>query len=271
MIYIYNFVFDLDDTVVSSISYDKEAKLSELQEQLGFDFINNFSVEVLGYPHLIFPGYNALFRWLFDNGHNLYFFSNAIKERNEDLVPKFMKKFFPQDYQNILNRVKIFSRGDCIDTTKIWDQEEKNKYQSYHYGQCKKKLEGIVVEEKELPNTLLIEDDYSYMTCGEEYNLVMVSSGIGFYPYHKDSEAFQEFHKAYYLCGLFQTMFECISKENFTLVEAAKYVQIDLEGKELNRDFYYPSRGKMDYYKKGLQILKTIDTNLDFYFLPQED
>jgi|GEM_PF-1723743 len=264
------FVFDLDDTIVSAVSSCVEDTLKKVEKELGKEFLDKFSFEVLGYTHLVYPGFYSLFRWLYQSGHNIYFFSSAIKERNEDLVHKLIKKTFPENFNKVMNKVKVFSRKDCIDTT-IMSSDEREKYQSFHYGQRKKKLAGIVVKENELPDTLLIEDDYSYMTRGEEYNLVKVAYNYNFYPVYRNIREFLSLHKAYYLCGIFAKMFEIVKEKRITLVEAARYLQFDLENETLSRDFYYPSVERIEYYKKGLNILSNIDASLKFYFEPNEE
>ena len=197
-------------------------------------------------------------------GGKILFFSAGIEERNVELAEKMMKMALGEDLSGV--SYQVFSRQHCIDTHG-WgmSEEEKESYQSYHYGQRKKKLAGIVVPEAALSNTLLIEDDVSYMVKGEEYNFI----GLRYcYEYLHDEkrDAFTIFHRAYYLAGLFATMFEVQAEKGITLVEAAKFVQIDSEGAELSRSFYYPSNKKLDYYLKGQKILSEIDPTLQFFY-----
>ncbi|MEM1119860.1 MAG: hypothetical protein AAGJ18_05390, partial [Bacteroidota bacterium] len=51
-----------------------------------------------------------------------------------------------------------------------------------------------------------------------------------------------------------------------------KKVQIDATGKELSREFYYPSRNQIPYFLKGKEILDGFDDSLEFYYdLPTKE
>lgn len=260
-----NFVFDLDGAVAIVADYEKDKIEKNVKEKFGIEYFTKHCLMAYNYPHYIFPGYYALFKWLHSKGDKILFFSSGIEERNVELVDNIMKMSFGDSAVDV--GYKTFSRQHCIDTDKM-PSEEKKKYQSYFFGQRKKKLSGIVVPENELANTLLIDDDNSYMVKGEEYNFVYLRYC---YQYLQETrygidEASQYFHRAYYLAGLFSKMFDRMEENNVSLIEAAKYVQIEIEGKELNADFYYPSVKRAEYYTKGLEILKHFDSSLEFYY-----
>lgn len=162
-----NFVFDLDDTVAKALRFGAEKKLKAYEETLGESFVNNHMVNIMGYPHMVFPGFYEVFRWIIQRVDNLYFFSNALKERNEKLVKFLIEKSIMNIDKDLFDKIKIFSREDCIDIERM-TIEEQNNFIPYIkingtlqkvYGQKKKKLEGVLVAKKELKNTLLFDDD----------------------------------------------------------------------------------------------------------------
>jgi hypothetical protein len=260
-----NFVFDIDGAMAIAVSYQPEKEEKAVKDKLGEEYFQKYCLEALKYPHYIFPGYYALFQWLNNSGGKIFFFSSGVEERNVELAAKMMKMSFGED----IPEYKVFSRQHCIDTSSPFKYEEnQEKYQSFFYGQRKKKLGGIVVPEEEVPNTLLIEDDTSYMVKGEEYNLISLRYAHEYTQEHayKKEEGFFDFHRAYYLAGLFSKIYEVRESQNMTLVEAAKFVQIDSEGGVLSRDFYYPVNKKVAYYTKGLEILQRFDPTLKFYY-----
>ncbi|MBI4645027.1 MAG: hypothetical protein HY738_00140 [Bacteroidia bacterium] len=260
-----NFVFDIDGAVAIVADYEKEKVEKDVKKKLGIKYFKKHCLVGYGYPHYIFPGYYALFKWLHSKGGKIIFFSSGIEERNIDIVDKIMKMSFGDSVSEV--EYKVFSRHHCIDTNLLTDRGAE-KYQSHFYGQRKKKLAGIVVPEEELPHTLLIDDDNSYMVKGEEYNFVYLRYCYQYLQEgrYRESESFTIFHRAYYLAGLFSKIFNIREEKNISLVEAAKYVQIDFEGKELSRDFYYPGTERIEYYINGLDILNQIDPALKFYY-----
>jgi len=260
-----NFVFDLDGAIAIIAEYDREKVEENIKIKYGTEYFSKHCITALNHPHYIFPGYYALFRWLHSKGGKIFFFSSGVEERNIELVDKLMKMSFGDSISDI--EYKIFSRQHCIDTANM-DSEIGDKYQSFFWGQRKKKLADIVVPENELQNTLLIDDDNSYMVKGEELNFVYLRYTYTYLHDDKiiNQEAYVYFLRAYYLAGLFSKIFEVKAEQNITLTEAAKYVQIDLTGKELSKDFYYPSVYIPEYYCKGYEILKQIDNTLELYY-----
>lgn len=264
-----NFVFDLDGTLtIVSASYRAAEEEKEIRDAFGDEFTDRHCIEAYGVPHYVLPGYYALFQWLHKQGATIMFFSSGIEERNVEFVHKAMERSLGEKAKEL--DIKVYSRQHCIDTS-MMSREEGKKYQSYYFGQRKKKLEGVVVPKEEVPHTLLIDDDISYMTKGEEYNLIVLKYCYKYLVEHPRKDDFMKFHSAYYLTGLFAEMQEYREKTNCTLVEAAKHLQIDIEEGELGRDFYYPGIARFKYYIKGLEILKKFDPSLKYYYeIPEE-
>lgn len=261
-----NFVFDIDGAMAIPVDMRIQETLDGVKSKFGEEYFEKYCIYAKGYPHLVYPGYYELFQWLHSIGGNLYFFSSGVKERNIEFTQKFMEKSFGSKKVEY----KVFSREDCIDTTH--DREKSDIYQSFFYGQKKKKLGGIVVPEEELSNSLLIDDDSSYMTKGEEYNLILLRYSYIYLEESplRDLERFVKFHKAFYLAGLFSKIFEVQKEKELSLIEAAKFVQIDSENSVLSMNFYYPCTNRIDYYPIGKQILNQINPTLDFYYLIPE-
>jgi hypothetical protein len=276
-----NFVFDIDDTVTYAVTSSPKNAERSIRKQFGDEFYEKHCFKILKYPHYIFPGFYALFQWLHAKGGKIFFFSAGVKERNEEFADKVMHAAFGENPPVY----RAFSRHHCIDTTSTFSREIlQAKFQSYSFGNYKKKLGGIVVPFDEVPNSLLIEDDHSYMTKGEEYNLVYARSCIGYAPEIRRGEEMSEydssklfdnmagFHKAFYLAGLFTKVFEVQAEKNCTLVEATREVQ--MEGISLTepQSCWYRSRSRLKYYLEGQKILSQIDPKLNFlYPLPDGD
>ena len=260
-----NFVFDIDGTLAIALDYEAEKHEKAIKEKFDAAFIEKYRLTAANYPHYIYPGYYALFKWLHTLGGKIIFFSSGMEIRNVELAAKMMEKAFGDAVSEV--EYKVFSRQHCVDTT-TWamQQGEGKSYQSYFYGQRKKKLAGIIVPEAELQSTLLIDDDSSYMVKGEEYNFISLRYPSDYLPQGYRSKRFTEFHRVYYLAGLFATMFEAQKEKGISLVEAAKFVQIDSEGVELSRDFYYPGTKRVRFHLKGYEILSKIDPTLTFYY-----
>ena len=265
-----NFVFDIDGAMAIMIDSKAEKVEKEVRDKFGDVFWEKHCL-MAKYPHYIFPGYYALFKWLHINGGKIFFFSSGLEIRNVELAAKMMEKAFGEAVSEV--PYKVFSRQHCVDTSSpYWapPNPEAEKYKTFFHGQRKKVLAGIVVPEEEIANTLLIDDDTSYMVKGEEYNFISLRYAHEYLHDGYRNDGFTHFHPAYYLAGLFSTLFDLRETKGMTLVEAAKFVQIDSEGAVLSRDFFYPSRKKIDFYLKGHQILSQIDPTLGFYYeLPQ--
>jgi len=258
-----NFVFDIDHTIAVPHSYDVETKIKEAEDRYGVEFFKKHCIYACGYPHFLYPGYYELFQWLHSKGGKLLIFSTGIKQRNIEFIQKFMKNAFGEKASDI--ECKIFSRDDCIDTTRhraVLD----DKMQSYFYGQLKKKLSGIIVPETEMSNTLLIDDDKSYMVKGEEYNFMYVLYNHNYVISDRgNGNGFYEFHQAYYLAGILSEIFKVKEEKKCSLVEATKFVQIDSTGSELNSSFRFPTTKDVNFILKGKEILKEFNPELKFH------
>ena len=259
-------VFDLDDTVAVVIDYAVEEQLRAAEQTFGPTQFAELSLTAMQRIHLVYPGFYALFQWLIAQGCRLCFFSNAVEERNLELVQGLMRRAFGDRAPEVLQNVGIFSRQHCIDTTMLpHDQENRRRYQSLFYGQRKKKLEGVIVTPEQLPNTLLIEDDTSYMVTGEEENLIALPCYAVYLDGHWNRRLWESLHKAYLLAGLLDDMFTMAHEQKIPLTRAAMRLRGWTEGQPLTRELFYATCWKQDYFAAGLPILQRYDPSLQFY------
>lgn len=265
-----NIVFDIDSCLTEAIRLRFEEGIAKVEKQLGKEMADDLIITAYGYPHRIFPGFYALWEWLHKQGITIMIFSTGIKERNVEFVDKFAKRSFRNIKEEDRPEIKVFSRTDTFDTERYRNTGDRDKYQSCWFGNLKKVLKNVVVSEEELPYTLLVDDDRSYVGVNEERNLVYVPSGIQYYPENPglESGSFYIFHKAFYLCGILKKIMAVAEEKNLTPVMAAEYVQATMEGEEINRDFYFPATERMEYYNEGLKTLQELDPSLKFFFPP---
>lgn len=252
--------------VVEAITYNEEEVIEKIDKDLGEDFRRNHSIVAYNYTHMVFPGFYALFRWIYGRGDSIYFFSSGIEERNIELVNKLMKKSFADEAEKVIPNIKVFSRHHCIDTRHMSEEEGKKYQPDRLYGQRKKKLEGIVVAKEELPYTLLIDDDSSYKVRGEEENLFYVQGTMDYYTGRRGKEEFRSFHKAYYIRGILEKIIHLADKKNINLTKAATMFEMEFVPYKESRQFDSLYEAMIPYFESGLVFLQALDPELKFYF-----
>ncbi len=142
-------------------------------------------------------------------------------------------------------------------------KEEDQIYQPDHFdGRFTKKLAGVVVTAEQLPDTLLIEDDASYMVKGEEPNLLLLPSDLVYASDDGGPALMPSLHKAYLLAGLMGAILSVAQRDRLTLTQAAMQVRDWREGQPLTLQILYAGRQQPDYYLKGLEILRPLDPSL---------
>lgn len=263
-----NFVFDLDDTVCLAVDDKPEQVLRSLNQELGAEYMAYHTMYVLGCLHLIYPGFYALFRWLDELGGKLLFFSGGIASRNKDLIAQLIRRALPDRAEALLPTIKILSRHDRIRSDNL--PEHLRGFMSICWGNTKKKLADVVVTQEELPDTVLIEDDVSYITGGEEANFIQICADSIFY-FSPDFNNFKSLHKSYYLAGLFNRMLELKRTQGLSLSRAAWALQVQSTGQIFNRDFRYPTRYDRSYFDEGLAILQRYEPGLQYYCDPNAE
>ena len=273
-------VFDLDGSLETPyFNKDDSQKVRAWMEKhpCGNSFDRLYAEVMDGLPHFFLNGALELLRWVHDRGFEIVFFSNAVEERNRELCPIIMERAFDKGKEP---PYRVLSRGDCVDTTRMRDKQGK-ALQGLWHGNYKKKLAGVVVPEKRLPDTLMIEDDNSYAAKGEERNFVYgVYGGVAHmfleHPDVSDSYA-RAFHLPFYFCGILKRIVAYAKKAKVSLAEAAVQVQyadygfkFPTDGRRAKRngnfvETPYPPREEFEIYLEGLQELRAYNRKLDFW------
>ena len=265
------FVFDLDGAMVIVLDRSEaERTEQQVRSRFGDAFLERHRFEVLGYAHLIFPGYFALLRWLTARGVSLAFFSSGVEARNAPLVDQIMRRTFADAREPVPYRV--FSRQHCIDTEALKRQAPGggDRYQPCFFGNLKKKLADVVVPEDALDDTLLIDDDESYMVRGEEYNFVGLRYAYRYMVETDEVDGFAIFHAAIMWRVWPMRCSNSAPGRESVLQAAARRLQYDAEGAELSEDFRFPSRFRASYYLMGRDILRQVEPEIDFFWpLPE--
>ena len=244
-------VFDLDGSLETPYFDKKDSEKVKAwmgKHPCGNTFDRMYAEVMDGLPHFFLNGALELLRWVHDRGFEIVFFSNAVEERNRELCPIIMERAFGKGKEP---SYRVLSRGDCVDTTRMHDGEDK-ALQGLWRGNYKKKLTGIVVPEERLADTLMIEDDNSYAAKGEERNFVygiyggnanlfisdpLLSKGRG-----------QDFHLPFYFCGMLKRIVAYATKANVSLAEAAVQVQY------ADRGYMFPSDGECFVHSSGGRV-----------------
>lgn len=274
-------VFDLDGSLETPYFDKNEAEKVKawMEKHPSGNAFDRMYAEVMdGLPHFFLNGALELLRWVHDQGFEIVFFSNAVAERNRELCPIIMERAFGKGKEP---PYRVLSRGDCVDTAHM-DDEEGRVFQGLWHGNYKKKLSGIVVPGDRLPNTLMIEDDNSYAVKGEEKNFVYgVYGGCAnmFVSNPELSEhSGQDFHLPFYFCGMLKRIVTYAKKAKVSLAEAAVQVQYADYGFLFPRDGRRPVRSdggqgripeppwrNFSIFVEGLKELRTYNSELRFW------
>ncbi len=122
--------------------------------------------------HYIFPGVIEFIKLLFETeGVRVSFFSLGDESRNEVFVKKLLKLSLGKNkYEEIKETVSILSRNNFIECGREWQEH----YRLYNLrpGKKQKDLSKVLKGEEELKNTILIDDDSSYVACGQAKNFL---------------------------------------------------------------------------------------------------
>jgi len=265
------FIFDLDDTVLYALTHDEDRILARVDDVMRAEERQRLTVNGMGYQHLVFPGFYELFRWMLQNGARIGFYSSGVQQRNREVVAAMMQAALEQEAEAALAQIGVFSRDDCLDTTRL-PYGESDQYQpDRHYGQLKKKLADVAVPAAQLPDTLLIDDDRSYMLRGEEDNLFYARSNFSYYPARRGFDDFAAFHKAYYVRGALETLLAMMADSDLTLAKANGIYQADLE--QLEEVMLRSQRNEIVHRRiaRGLELLKEQNPELKLYFEPETE
>ena len=274
-------VFDLDGSLETPYFDKEDAKKARTwlrRHSCGNTFDRMYAEVMDGLPHFLLNGALELLRWVHDHGFEIVFFSNAVVERNRELCPIIMERAFGKGKEPTY---RVLSRGDCVDTTRM-DDGACAALQGLWRGNYKKKLSGVVVPEKHVANTLMIEDDNSYAVRGEERNFVYGVYGGGVHSFISNpvlsEHSGQDFHLPFYFCGMLKRIITYAKKAKVSLAEAAVQVQyadygyrFPVDGRRFVQsggsfvDVPYPPQRDFRIFLEGLRELRAYNPKLAFW------
>lgn len=285
-------VFDLDGTL--DTPYFGEVNAESVKEwmdahETGYTYGQlELPLEFCGTRkvHFFLNGAFELLRWVRDKGFEIVFFSNAVKERNDLLLPVLMERAFkgekPPPY-------RYYSRTDCLNLQGK-STEERHRMWGLWEGCGKKPLAGKIVPHEAMPNTLMIDDDRFYAIRGEERNYVVgpyvcpelyLEYFCGRMKKYFTKHEFG-FHCPFYYCGILKRALEYAEGEGIPLRDAAYRAQFTDYGKELpeveewikggRKSFWFENPVKnFDIYHAGLMELRKYNPGLKFWSISDED
>ncbi len=168
----FNLVFDIDNVLA-------DTEVSEVNE-IKFYQQKGFVLSAIK-THYIFPGVIELMQLLFRMPDvRVSFFSSGHQSRNELFVEKLLERALGKEHHlkikddvQILSGKKDIGNTDLSINTKEESQIQLNKYGLYD-GNNKKSLEKVVEHKGNLENCVLIDDDSSWIKCGQEGNYLYV-------------------------------------------------------------------------------------------------
>lgn len=264
-------------TVVLDIDYTLAENLSSNSRELRTKgLIDESSIIVAAdHEHYIYHGSVAFIKFLDSLGAKLAFFSNGIKERNEEFVEKLLKKSLGVPRYNELKRsISIKSKNDCFYTSRIQGKERDSCQPKYigFQGDAKKDLNQV--NAVELGWTVLIDDTRNYMLSGQEGNLLKV---YGFAAKLRilnntteeefkgdPEEAFISLNRIFYAAGVLLTALEKTEELNISLAQSLFKLQFKADESGEFEPIYHVLLKEGSLYQKGLSKLKEFDSSLEF-------
>lgn len=288
-------VFDLDGTLETPYleKKDVDAVRKTVSESYGAEAFERMFANILGdMPHFFLNGALELLQWVDAHGFEIVFFSNAVRPRNEELCPILMERAFAG---RKAPAYRLFSRPDCLDN-RHGDPAGfgRDEVDGLWHGNFKKKLSGVVVDESEIDETLMIEDDSSYACRGEERNFIYGlygGSANEFLQYEAGVQSYGgrdkviPFHLPFWFCGMLSRTLNIAESEGVPLAVAASRAMYGDEWKKLPaygsykppkngerddktwkiRDLLHPPQRDFAIFKEGLLELRKFNPSLRFW------
>lgn len=252
---LFTVVFDIDETIATSFDHLEELEESEWFYANHF-YCMNIEFEMDGrqinMPHVIHRGVIEAIK-LIDSmpGVRLSFFSSGVSQRNTIFVKKLLCFALGEDrYNAIESQIEVYSRED-LDK----DSQKKNL--------------TTVVNDKDLPWTVLIDDNITNIVPGQENNFVLMPA-MKERHFHEMSadlafgnkwgrDLFLRANHLFYVTGLLFFASQSAKKENITLAAALSKIQRDESG-----GFRYELHTEINYYHLGLEKLRQVNPELCF-------
>lgn len=241
------FVLDIDDTLAKQFYDANDAELKSSSYIQWFKD-NNLLIDALK-PHILHPGVIEFMQFLFEIPNaRVCFFSSSDKERNHKFVAELLKRSHPNDYNSLLKTVAVYSRPDLV--------LPENHGSSHFFGIKKKDLHIVLKQGERLENTILIEDDLSYVAVGQEKNVLFTSCHSFFHEaVNWNPDCFYAANHIFYITGL---LIAALKKGRNNLASHI-YAINPQYSEELT---LYSNPG---YFMDGLNELRRYNQNLNFY------
>jgi hypothetical protein len=263
----YNLVFDIDNVLAD------HRKCSD-DNQILFFMRKGAIIDALK-PHYIFPGVIELLRLLFrETDVRVTFFSSGHQSRNDPFVEGLLRKVLGNAaYEGIKDKVFILSgtKSDNSSDLNSNDRElARKQFKQYglHWGNQKKSLDKVVTRGGSLANTLLIDDDPSWVMYGQEKNYLYVPMSRSYdFPSHVRSgkTLYKGMNRLCYLAGMIYTLLEK-ARSATTLSDVLFPLQFKYKEDDPSSfvpNFYETSKNE-HYYILGLEKLRTENPNYSF-------
>jgi hypothetical protein len=234
----------------------------------------NIVVEKVERPHILHPASLEFIRWLSTLPDVMFsFFSDAVAERNEAFSQELLKRAFDENFKTQkTNFHGVYSRHHEIiynHNKAFHDAQSKIHHAQYglHHGNHKKDL-NVVAKKSGVPlaQTVLIDDDLSYVYYGQAKNFLKIhsSSKDNFTEYFQGrcEQALNANH-IFFLVGLIKKLLN----NRMTLLDNLFSLQFEsTKDGNFNLKYYDDSlQEDPQYYLDGLQELQKINPELDFF------
>src|SRR3990167_8189700 len=244
-------VFDIDGVLVDENNNIRDVTTRSFIEKTGA------IIHAAGAEYYVYPGVLPLMQFLVTNPLiDIAFFSAGVKERNTELVEKLLILAIGQDkYQQIKNNIIVLSRNDLVPNNRE-DAEKMRWSHVLRWGNMKKDIRKAL-QNGLLENSVIIEDDSSYIHYGQEGNLLYSESiNIDWYLSHNDGiNPINK--KMFFVAGVLSYCIDEIKKNNKKMIDVLSQLQYkrstETSGYELNYDLIREER----FYKMGVQCLKS--------------
>ena len=179
-------------------------------------------------------------------GVTIHFCSSGRRIRNIEFVPKLLDLAWNDvKYNALREKVQIKSREDIEYTYK---KEEYNPDIDWFYGQLKKDLRLFGLSESDLKNTILIDDDPSYVFRDQQFNFLRVPNCIFSisWDYLKKvtdiaAESIEDIHDGlnglFFATGFLLTILEEVASQNTTIPKVIKRLQYSPDPEEYEANY----------------------------------
>lgn len=261
-------IFNIEDVLASQFNEKSIKRILEEKPELKPLHDQNLFIQAIDF-YLLYPGVIELMQWLFHNSNiKVSFFNSGNKQKSDAFVQTLLSRALGDKYFSIKNDIAVYADENMIPSTKNENEYLHNMF-DIRYGNNKKNLKTILFEQN-LDNTLLIENDSTYIAGDQVKNVFRVKS-IGdnpFYRFHHYAQKSPDYAKKdvfiinqiFCIAGMINKLYQ----SHGSLTENLMKVQYRLNSNGIyqhNVDLFK----NREYYLEGLAVLQTINPTLEFY------